>query len=428
MKRIVFMIRRSVMRPQVKWSTRAQLIVVIGVVFVLLTAIVAIGTVIIVDRQIDTVTVGRALHADAGTAEQYRQLDSEHSLSANPDDPYVSVGANGTTRELAISASRGNETARNLLLAATVLPIVVFGMLSAVATWIIATRVQHRINCVARQLRTSDRGLLKHAIHVPQRNDAASIIAQAYNTAVGDLNEAIAREKRFIADASHELKNPLAATSAALEIPLHNGILDDRALPFVEKALASNRGCIILVNRLLELAKIQGLDRAHVDAIDLASIVEESLRQLGDSIPSDLIVNTQTESVIVQADELLMIQLAENLIRNAIEHNCVGGRVWIVTKQDNDAHGTCYATLMVDNTGDDLTDMAMDDLLVPFNRGRASRTSARGSSTGPRVNHGLGLSIVREIVLLHHGTMDLRARAEGGLSVTVRIPLDSHEN
>lgn len=123
-------------------------------------------------------------------------------------------------------------------------PILIFGALSAIAAWSICTRSQRRIDTVAQQIRTSDSDLSRHPIHISEENDAASVIASAYNDAIDDVNAVIAREKRFIANASHELKNPLAATSAALEIPMHNGLLDAKTLPFVEKALASNLSLI----------------------------------------------------------------------------------------------------------------------------------------------------------------------------------------
>ena len=76
----------------------------------------------------------------------------------------------------------------------------------------------------------------RQPIVIPYENDEAYTIASAYNLMLKDLNSAISREKEFIADASHELKNPLAATSAALEIPLHNQLFDERC-----RALSSKR-------------------------------------------------------------------------------------------------------------------------------------------------------------------------------------------
>ena len=95
-----------------------------------------------------------------------------------------------------------------------------------------------------------------------------------------DLNSAISREKEFIADASHELKNPLAATSAALEIPLHNQLFDERCRPFVEKALASNHAGVEIVNHLLELSKVQQLNRADLSRVHVAEIIRNVLQEI----------------------------------------------------------------------------------------------------------------------------------------------------
>ncbi|NEG71104.1 ATP-binding protein [Bifidobacterium ramosum] len=72
------------------------------------------------------------------------------------------------------------------------------------------------------------------------------------------------------------------------------------------------------------------------------------------------------------------------------------------------------------NTGKDLTRIDPTELLATFNRGPDSRISNRRGTP----NHGLGLSICDEIIRLHHGTMNLHANPHGGLTVTVRLPIE----
>lgn len=404
----------------IQWSTRKRLIVVILAVFISLTTIISVATFIIVDQQIDTVTIGR-FATDQPSDEQYAQQDSARpSLGGS----YVAAGKGTSSEGFAITASRGNEKARNLLLLTSVVPIPIFGTLSAAATWSICTRSQRRVDEVAKQIRASGGELTKQVICIPKENDAASVIADAYNDAIGDVAAAIAREKRFIADASHELKNPLAATAAALEILVHNGLIDDRALPFVEKAMASNASCIALTKRLLDLAKVQQLECARLTSVDMGTVAEDVLASFYDDATFEgLTLHKQIESVSVMGDRLLLTQLVRNLTLNAAQHNVEGGHIWVSTGEHFDVDGRRMSSFDVENTGADLCETNLGDLFAPFNRGRNSRIMEHDMSSRTIGNHGLGLSIAKEIVTLHDGSIRLQARDGGGLRVSVYIPV-----
>lgn len=401
-------------------STRGKLIAVIAIVFTLLTTLVATSTAIVVDKQLVTVTVGTiptATEAD----EQEQQDGAPKEQTDNASDSYVSVNLNQGSTPVAVVSTPGNEKARNLVLFASIAPIAIFGMLSAIVTWFVATRAQQRVDLVVLQLHEKNGALSRTPVNIPYRNDAASRIAEAYNDAINGLNQSIRRERLFIADASHELKNPLAAASAALEIPLHKGLFNEQTRPFVRKALESNQSCAVLVNRLLELARVQRLEQICPEKVDIAHITQAVLHRLTGTISEDMVMDVRLESAVLQGDELLMTQVVQNLIQNAVQHNDTRKKVWISTGQVCDDAGT-WASLVVENTGEDLTDDNPDELLTPFNRGHNSRISTMNSAGIEHTNHGLGLSIVQEIVCLHNGAIRLEARTAGGLRVEARMP------
>lgn len=404
-----------------QWSTRSRLTATVIVAFLLLTAAVTTGTFLIVDRQLSTITVGGIdMSMDSGTADESLRQPSSHD-PGNGDFGYTSVRVNKDRGDgLSLKASAGDSRTRGLVLATTIAPILVFGVLAAVLTWTIATNSQKRINMVARQITNVDGPLsARHAVSIPERNDEATTIANAYNAMLHDLNDSIEREKRFIANASHELKNPLAATSAALEIPLDAGLFDDEARPFVLKALDANRSGTTLVLRLLELARVQHLDHADLTDINLADVVADVLDKEHDAL-TPLTVTTSLAPTTLQADRTLINQLATNLVLNAVQHNIPGGSIDIATATDSGDNGNGRATLTIANTGKDLTGTDLTELLATFNRGPDSRISTRHGTP----NHGLGLSICDEIVRLHHGTMNLHAKPHGGLTITVRLPVE----
>ncbi|WP_223846926.1 sensor histidine kinase [Bifidobacterium rousetti] len=400
----------------------------------MLTGVVTAATYYVVNRQLETVTVNRSF-TQAEDADEHRSVE-QHGLNpqVNPqdtrsgaDEDYVSAGYDSGSDTLMLTMRQGDEQSRNLILAVSIVPIIVFGLLSGGVTWIIATRAQRRINGVASQMVSANDGLERRPIVIPYEHDEASTIAAAYNRMLKDLNNAIVREKEFIANASHELKNPLAATAAALEVPLHNRLFDERCRPFVEKALASNSAGVEIVDHLLELSKVQQLDRADLGRVDVAGVIRTVLQDNEHLMADGVEMHVDLERVYILADRLLLRQMITNLILNAVQHNQdAHPQVWVRLSGDMRYEGEPCVMMEISNTGEDLSGANVDDLLVPFNRGDASRVTAHGGPAS--AHHGLGLSIVREIVMMHHGHLMMRPRQGGGLEVTVFLPAASSES
>jgi signal transduction histidine kinase len=120
---------------------------------------------------------------------------------------------------------------------------------------------------------------------------------------------------------------------------------------------------------------------------------------------------TGQDGAWVRGSQALLCRMIDNVIDNAIGHNTDGG--WVSVTTGADGRRAC---LVVENGGDVIDQRQVDQLGQPFRRLGADRT---GSDTGS----GLGLSIVAAIAAAHLGTLDLRARPEGGLRVTIWLPL-----
>jgi signal transduction histidine kinase len=120
---------------------------------------------------------------------------------------------------------------------------------------------------------------------------------------------------------------------------------------------------------------------------------------------------TGPDGTWVRGSQALLGRMVDNVIDNAITHNTTGG--WISASTGADGR---LARLVVETGGDVLDPELVGQLAQPFRRLRADRT---GSDDGA----GLGLSIVAAIASAHRGTLDLQARPEGGLRVTVALPL-----
>ncbi|MGY1815691.1 sensor histidine kinase, partial [Blastococcus sp. SYSU D00820] len=179
----------------------------------------------------------------------------------------------------------------------------------------------------------------------------------------------------------------------------------------VDRLSAVNARAIDLVEALLLLGRAeQGtFPREPVDLSLLAEEATEALLPLAEK--RGVTVETTGDAAPTVGSPALLLQMAANLVSNAVVHNLPAGG-WVRITTGVDATG---AVLIVDNSGERLSPELVATLAEPFQRG-AGRT--RGDHAGV----GLGLAIVGSIAAAHGGTLALAARSAGGLRVTVRLP------
>ena len=152
-------------------------------------------------------------------------------------------------------------------------------------------------------------------------------------------------------------------------------------------------------------------DRA---VLSLGALASASLAARSGAIAARKLTVQHTDSpggAWVAGSQPLLRRMVENVIDNAIGHNFNGGWISVATGADG-----AVALLAVETGGKVLDQRRVDQLAQPFQRLGADRT-------GSRAGAGLGLSIVAAIADAHGGTLDLRARPEGGLRVAIGLPL-----
>jgi signal transduction histidine kinase len=149
--------------------------------------------------------------------------------------------------------------------------------------------------------------------------------------------------------------------------------------------------------------------------VSLGQAAKAALAERGDTIGDlRLTVAQSLADAPVLGSEVLLARMTENIIDNAVRHNQPGGWIRVTTS----AQGR-LAQLTVETGGRILDQRELSGLGQPFRRLGTERT---GADTGT----GLGLSIVAAVAAAHDGTLDLQARAEGGLRVTITLPLAGH--
>jgi two-component system, OmpR family, sensor histidine kinase VanS len=301
--------------------------------------------------------------------------------------------------------------------------LLVFGLLGG---WFLAGWMLAPLTRITDATRMAANGSLSHRIRLEGTKDEFRELADAFDTMLARLEAQVAEQQRFAANASHELRTPLAITQTLLDVARNDPNRDNEEL--VERLYAVNTRAIDLTEALLLLSRADQRSFTR-ECVDLSLLVEEATETL---LPlaekRGLTIETSVGMTPTVGSHALLLQLATNLVHNAIVHNLPEhGTVWVTTS----VHPK-HVVLTVENTGEKHSPQMVSTLTEPFQRGtRRIRTAHAGGSPAslnwaqPK-NHpagvGLGLAIVKSITQAHDGTLTLTPRAAGGLCVTVQLP------
>src|SRR4051794_16856733 len=206
-------------------------------------------------------------------------------------------------------------------------------------------------------------GSLSHRIRLPGRRDEFRELADAFDAMLARLEAHLAEQQRFAANASHELRTPLAITQTLLDVARKDPDRDNGEL--VDRLHFVNVRAIDLTEALLLLSRAdQGsFTREQVDLSLIAEEATETLLPLAEE--RGLTIETSGEATPTVGSPTLLLQMATNLVHNAIVHNRPEhGTVWITTGENGDG-----ARLTVENTGRQLTPGLVATLTEPFQRG-----------------------------------------------------------
>lgn len=284
--------------------------------------------------------------------------------------------------------------------------LLVFGL---VGGWILAGWMLAPLTRIANATRMAANGSLSHRIALEGREDEFHELADSFDAMLARLEAHVAEQQRFAANASHELRTPLAITQALLDVARNDPHRDNGEL--VERLRFVNARAIDLTEAMLLLSRAdqRSFTREHVDLSLVAEEATETLLPLADK--HGVAIQTSGDIAPTVGSHALLLQLATNLVHNAIVHNLPDqGAVWVTTSVLPQA-----VVLTVENTGEPLLPQVVSTLVEPFQRG-TTRTYADHAGVG------LGLAIVRSITRAHDGTLSLTPRTGGGLHVTVRLP------
>jgi heavy metal sensor kinase len=277
------------------------------------------------------------------------------------------------------------------------------------------------IRHLTRTARRIKEGDLHQRVTVPQAHDEVQYLALTLNEMLDSLEQAFTRQRRFVADASHELRTPVAAIRSKTDLALLNARTREDYVMVLQAINAEAERLGHLISDLLALARgDEGRTQFEHEMVRLDQIVEvvaANAEQLASE--RNILLTVQTsEPVHMLGDEARLIQVVMNLLDNAILYTNPGGRV----------HVTALATptearLVISDTGIGIAAQHLPHLFERFYRADPARQRTRSSSTG------LGLAIVDWVVRAHGGTVSVESQVGCGSTFIVTLPLgpDSQE-
>ncbi|MBF6037447.1 sensor histidine kinase N-terminal domain-containing protein [Pseudomonas sp. P154a] len=289
----------------------------------------------------------------------------------------------------------------------TLWPNVLGSLILAVLIWIAIGWGLKPLENMAATLRARHSGSLEPLQLTPLPSELEPMQA-ALNRMLAQIQEVLAREHRFIADAAHEMRTPLAVLRVHAQNLLEAGTEEERR-DSLEFLIAGVDRTSRLVNQLLTMARLEPKAMAPLQhGIDLAEIVRGSLAQLTPWILSknlELAFDVQDRPFKVVADAAAIDIALNNLISNAVNFSPDKG---VITVQLGQADG--FYLLSVEDQGPGIDEADRERLFERF--------YSRGNDQGA----GLGLTIVNTIATRLGGHITLVNRPEGGLRATLAIP------
>jgi signal transduction histidine kinase len=302
------------------------------------------------------------------------------------------------------------ETQRDTVTTVTTYLLIGFPLLLVLvgaATWMLVGRALRPVERIRSRVHGIGVGQLADRVPVPAADDEIARLAVTMNEMLDRLQAGQETQRRFVADASHELRSPIASLMAALDVIMADE--SGRSAPELHLVMeAETERMRRLVEDLLLLAKADdtGLRIQRTD-VDLDDLVGIELRRLRTA--NGVAVEGVVPPVRVTGDAAKLSQVLRNLADNAVQ--AAHGKVRFTL-----AEQAGIATVTVEDDGDGIPADERSRVFERFVRLDASRARGSGGS-------GLGLAIVREVVRGHGGTVEVTDSPLGGARFVVRLPV-----
>ena len=219
------------------------------------------------------------------------------------------------------------------------------------------------------------------------------------------------RMQSFLGDASHELRTPLTVIKGYLELlQSYPNIEKVDSIKYIDRAFSEATRMESLIRDLLLLAELGESASLEVEPFNIAEVIEGFVTDLQTLQPERSVIFESENPIIYLGSEKLITQLVSNIISNASRHTEVSAPVKISLHQD-----ATHLDIDYDDGGGKLPETFFESEAIQFSRFDKSRSRETGGS-------GLGLSIMKSIVMAHGGEISLSRSSLGGLHIHIELP------
>jgi signal transduction histidine kinase len=278
---------------------------------------------------------------------------------------------------------------------------VLLGVVGAV-TWLVTRRALRPVEGIRSEMSaiTASQDLARR-VPEPATHDEVARLARTTNETLAALETSVERQRRFVADASHELRSPIASLRTQLEVgAAHPELLD------VDGAVADTVRLQELAAGLLLLARLDAGERPGEARVDLATLAGEELSQR----PAGRVaVRTHLEPVEVAGSRSQLARVVGNLLDNAQRH--ARSRVDVAVRAEGP-----WAVVEVVDDGAGVPEAERERIFQRFVRLDDARARDDGGA-------GLGLAIARDVAVRHGGALTVRSSPAGGALFELRLPV-----
>ncbi len=317
----------------------------------------------------------------------------------------VQVGTSLTQVETTLS-----DVSIELLLIAPVMLL-----LGGLISYWLATHAFKPIERLTRTARKIKEGDLHQRVPVPRARDEVRHLALTLNEMIESLEQTFTRQQRFVADASHELRTPVAVIQNKADMALMNIFSPDEYLSVFLSIYSESERLTHLISKLLLLARNDERQEKRVEEEVQLDRLVQTVAAMAESLADEHGVSVEvnaTEPVKVLGDEAHLIEVVMNLLENALIYTNAGGIVSLAVVAKDD-----QAILTVRDTGIGIAQEHIPHLVERFYRVDPARTRTAGG------NSGLGLAIVDSIVRAHGGSLTIESKPGRGSTFTITLPL-----
>ncbi|MGH9273203.1 MAG: ATP-binding protein [Acidimicrobiales bacterium] len=276
--------------------------------------------------------------------------------------------------------------------------------------WVLAGRALRPVESIRAEVEAITGSTLDRRVPVPRSGDEVARLAHTMNAMLDRLQDASTRQQRFVADASHELRSPVAAIRTELEVAQRTAAPED--WPAVaERLLAEEARLEAVIADLLLLASLdEGAPMPEPVLVDLADEAREEARRRAPDRDEVTIEVDAPAAVVVRGSRMQLRRALANLLDNAGRHARTTVRLSVHERDGR-------ARVLVDDDGAGIAEADRVRVFERFTRLDDHRTRGSGGA-------GLGLSLVLRIATLHRGTATVDTAPLGGARVVLDLPLE----